>query len=87
MSMIPKHDELEALTEEELVRRYNAAAYNTVVGTGFYRDEIVRRQNARQTDEMLKINRNVHHMTIAIRVLTVVNVLMVGVTLYVQSAS
>ena len=81
MSHIPKHDELESLTDQDLVDRYNAAAKNTVVGTEFYREEITRRQNQAQTEKVLSLTKNMHHMTIAITLLTIVNVILVGYTI------
>lgn len=80
MGYIPKHNELEALSDQDLIDRYNAAANNTVVGTGFYREEITRRQNAEQTRKVLDLTKNMHHMTIAITVLTIINVVLVGYT-------
>ncbi len=81
MSFIPKHDELAQLTEEDLVRRYNEAAENTVVGTGFYRDEIVRRGQQRQNDQMLAFTKQMRDLTIWIAILTIVNAILVGVTI------
>jgi len=81
LSYIPKHDELEALSIQDLIDRYNSAANNTIVGTGFYREEITRRQNAAQTKKVLSLTKNMHHMTIAITLLTIVNVILVGYTL------
>jgi hypothetical protein len=34
MGMIPRYCELRALSDEELISRYDKAAENTVVGTG-----------------------------------------------------
>jgi hypothetical protein len=81
MGMIPKHEDLVKLTDQEIIERYNEAAKNTVVGTGFYRDEYVRRQSEKQTNKMLSINKNMQVMTIAITVLTIVNVALVAYTL------
>jgi hypothetical protein len=66
MGYIPKHDELQALSEEDLIARYNAAASNTVVGTGFYREELARRQMARESARMLTLTQTIRTLTWAI---------------------
>ncbi|MEK7384333.1 MAG: hypothetical protein AAB262_13745 [Elusimicrobiota bacterium] len=82
MGHIPKHEELAKLTEEDLVRRYNVAAENTVVGTGFYRDEIVRRGQQRQNDQMLAFTKQMRDLTIWIAILTIVNTMLVAVSMH-----
>ncbi len=81
MGMIPSHEELNKLSDQEIIDRYNAAAQNTGVGAGFYREEYVRRQAEKQAQQMLGINKNMHRMTIAITVLTIVNVMLVAYTI------
>ena len=81
MGYIPKHDELQALSYEELVARYDAAAANTVVGTDFYREELFRRQVARESARMLKLTETIRTLTWAILVLTLANVVLVAVPL------
>ena len=82
MNYIPKWKELENLSDEELIAKYDANANNTVVGTGFFQKELSRRATNKQNQEMVKISRSVKNMTIAILVLTVFNVVLVGVTLF-----
>jgi hypothetical protein len=82
MSLAPDHAQLEALSDEELVTGYNAAAASTVVGTGFYREEIARRQMARESARMLALTRTMARLTWAILALTIVNVLLVAVPLF-----
>lgn len=81
MGMIPSHEELEKLSDQEIIDRYNQAAHNTVVGTGFYRDEYVRRQAEKQSERMLNISKNMQTMTVVITILTVVNVILVAYAL------
>ncbi|MCQ4260015.1 hypothetical protein [Stutzerimonas stutzeri] len=57
MGYIPKYKELDALTDNELIARYDAAAANTVVGTSFYREEIARRQMAKESTRMLQLTK------------------------------
>ena len=81
MGMIPSHEELQGLSDQDLIDRYNAAAQHTVVGTGFYTEELARRRADRQNSEMLKINKSMKAMTVLISILTVINVGLVGYTL------
>ena len=78
MGYIPKHAELQSLSEDELIARYDAAAHNTVVGTGFYRDEIVRRQMTRESARMLELTRTMRALTWVILAVTAVNAVLVG---------
>ncbi len=81
MGMIPKHEQLQSLGDQELINRYDAEAQNTVVGTGFYRDELFRRVQAKQTNEMLAFTRHVRNLTVVITLLTIANVILVAVAL------
>ena len=81
MGMIPSHEELQGLSDQDLIDRYNVAAENTSVGTGFYTEELARRRADRQNNEMIKINKSMKTMTVLITILTVINVVLVGYTL------
>lgn len=74
MTMIPKYSDLQRLTDEELVARYDSAAEHTVVGTDFYLDELSRRGTRRQSETMLQFTRQMRSWTIVIVMLTVINV-------------
>jgi signal transduction histidine kinase len=82
MGMIPKYSELSALSDDELRERYDAAAKSTVVGTGFYLDELRRRAQQRQNDELLALTRQVRNFTFVVTLLTLVNVALVAVALW-----
>ncbi|MDZ4056966.1 MAG: hypothetical protein U1D69_08365 [Polynucleobacter sp.] len=82
MSYIPKYKELEALTDDELIARYDAVAVNTVVGTGFYREELVRRQMAKESTKMLKLTQTMSNLTWVILGLTAVNAVLVAFQLW-----
>lgn len=88
MAYIPKFEQLERLTVEELKRRYDAAADNTVVGTGFYLDEIRRRHDSALAQEALQSSLRAERSTDVMRRLTwvilaatLVNVGLVATTL------
>ncbi|MEQ8062634.1 MULTISPECIES: hypothetical protein [unclassified Xanthomonas] len=78
MGYIPKHADLQSLSDDDLIDRYDAAAHNTVVGTGFYRDEIVRRQVARESARMLQLTQTMRTLTWVILAVTAVNAVLVG---------
>jgi hypothetical protein len=82
MSLAPKHNELDELADEELVARYNALAASTVVGTQFYRDEIARRQTAKESARMLSLTETMSRLTWVMLVLTVINVIVAAVPLF-----
>lgn len=83
MGYIPKHAQIEALSDEELIARYDAAAANTVVGTGFYREEIARRRMARESARMLELTKTIRTLTWVILGLTAANAMLVAVQLLV----
>ena len=82
MGYIPRYKELEALTDDELIARYDAAAVNTVVGTGFYREELVRRQMAKESTRMLQLTQTMRTLTWVILGLTTVNAVLVAIQLW-----
>ena len=81
MGMIPTHGQLASLSDQDLVDRYDAAAQHTVVGTGFYLDELNRRAQARQSAAILDLTRQVRNLTVIITLLTIINAALVAVTI------
>lgn len=81
MGMIPKYEQLQSLSDQELIDSYNAETEKTRVGTDFYRVELFRRVQAKQTDEMLAFTRQVRNLTVVIALLTVANVILVAVAI------
>jgi len=82
--MATSYAELRKLSRADLEARYDAAAENTVVGLGFLREEIARRELEDQNAKMLKWTQEIRNLTRVITVLTVFNVLLVVVTLLVM---
>jgi hypothetical protein len=80
MGMIPTHEQLGALSDQDLVDRYDAAAQTTVVGTGFYLDELNRRAEAKRSVAILDLTRQVRNLTVVITVLTLINAVLVALT-------
>ena len=71
--MAPKHAQLAAMSDEDLIARYNGQAENTVVGTAFYREELARRQMSRESARMLSLTKTMARLTWVILALTAVN--------------
>lgn len=84
MGMIPPYEQIVRLSDEELISRYNVLATHTSVGTGFYIEELARRQTLRDSARMLQLTVSITTLTRAIFVLTIVNVVVVVVQLIVS---
>lgn len=67
------HD-LRGLTDEELIRRHDELARNTLVGTQHYLDELNRREQVRQTEAMVNLTKSINRMTVVITVATILGV-------------
>ena len=67
-------EELRKLSDDEVIVLHDRVAQNTQVGVQFYLDEINRREQNKQTDLMVKYTEKILWLTIAIGVLTVINV-------------
>ncbi len=66
--------ELRQLPEDEIVRRHDAIAANTGVGTNHYLQEIARRDAALQGDRIEKLTATMARLTWVITILTAINV-------------
>ena len=70
--------ELRALSDDELIRRYDSLAGSTVVGTQHYLDELNRRDQVRQTEAMHGLTKWITRMTV---VITIAAILSVGISI------
>ena len=66
--------ELRALSDDEVVERYDKQARTTVVGLNFWMEELNRRYQQRQTDSMLRLTKWITLMTVIVTIATLVNV-------------
>lgn len=73
-----KWHELEAMDDESLIAAHDKAAEHTVVGTAYYRDELVHRRQMRaaqaqweQAEEAKRLGERVADLTASIRRLTI----------------
>lgn len=73
MGMAPTHEQIAAMSDDDLVARYNDLAKSTVVGTSFYREEIARRQAGRENARMLALTHTMARLTWVILALTAAN--------------
>jgi hypothetical protein len=85
----PTFGQLKAMTDEELRTIYHELADRTVVGTQFYLDELSRREALRIERSALDVAQRSHRVTETMRTLTwvilgatLVNVVLVAVTLW-----
>ncbi len=75
MPMAPKLSELRTMSDEELERRYDEVAQETVVGLAWFREEISRRAMAAQTAEIIRETRVMRRLTWVITFLTAGNLI------------
>jgi len=75
--------QLRRLSDADLIHLYEELANSTQLqGLGFVREELTRREAERQQEEMLRMTKQMRNMTIAITLLTVVNVIVVVIALF-----
>ncbi|MYA78779.1 MAG: hypothetical protein F4132_00290 [Gemmatimonadetes bacterium] len=79
MTMAMSYSEISRLSKEELIERYDQTASNTVIGLEFLKQEIWRRDSDRLSESMVKMTKRIQWLTIAITILTVLNVVVVVV--------
>lgn len=73
--MADSYEQLQLMTKEQLISLYNRKAPSVQIGLTNVREEIARREADEQNERMLAFTRQMRNMTIAITVLTVINVL------------
>jgi len=82
MPMAKSIAEVRALSDEALIAEHDGAAKSTVIGTGFYVEELARRESKRNADAVLQNTITVRNLTWAIALLTVANVALVAITAF-----
>lgn len=73
--MVEKLAELRQMSDDEVVGLYDRQAQNTSVGLNHYRDELLRRDQEKQTEIMLTYTRQIRWMTVVVTISTVINVI------------
>ncbi len=71
---LPSLAELKALSDEDLVVKFDEHAQSTIVGTSFLIEEIRFRQMASINSSMLSLTRWVVFLTVVVTVATIANV-------------
>ncbi|OBH20795.1 hypothetical protein [Mycolicibacter sinensis] len=71
--MVRKIADLRATTDEQLIREHDKRAENTVVGTGYYMDELNRRDAVRAQEASYNLARRAFWLTVANSVLATVS--------------
>ncbi|OGP68419.1 MAG: hypothetical protein A2W27_11025 [Deltaproteobacteria bacterium RBG_16_44_11] len=74
--------ELQELSDDQLISEHDALAQSTVMGINYYRDELNRRGQNRQTEAMLLYTRRLLWLTVFVAILTVVNVVAILIPLF-----
>ena len=73
--MAPTIRQLKKMTDKQIEEGYDSAAKNTVVGTQFWQDELVRREQRKQTTLLIALTIVLIILTAVIAGLTVVLVM------------
>lgn len=61
--MIPNFDDLQAMSDQQLIDNYNQHAPSTIVGTGFYLEELRGRRMERMTSNMIEASNVMRTLT------------------------
>lgn len=72
MSM--KYNELNKITDEELIMLYDKTATNTSVGLDYYTEELARRRTEKSNELMVKLTKWITVMTAVMLLSTIVNI-------------
>ena len=67
-------EELRSLPDEEVIRRHDGRAANTVVGTNHYLQELTRRDMVRQGERMESLTSSINWLTWVIMIATVIGI-------------
>ena len=73
--MSENFETLRSLSDTELIKKHDRLAASTGVGIKYYLQELARRDQDKQTRAMLSYTKWITIMTLAISVLTIINVL------------
>jgi hypothetical protein len=74
-------EELRNLPDEEVIRRHDRIAGNTVVGTQHYLDELSRRDAVRQGERMERLTLSINRLTWVVMGATIVGVILTLISL------
>jgi len=77
-----KYDEIKKLSIAELKERHDKSVKIIEAGSKFYREEILRREAEKMNAEMLSMTKQMKYMTIAIMIMTFINVVAVIIQIY-----
>jgi hypothetical protein len=76
--MAEKVAELRRLSNQELIDRHDQMVTHMAGGINYYLDELARREARQKTDQMLLLTRVMAALTVAITLMTLVNVIIVA---------
>jgi len=84
MAMARKFADLERMSRDELVALHDENTPNGVLGLDFIRGEIFRRDTDEANQTMLALTRKIAWLTVVVTVMTVANVAIVIVALFIR---
>lgn len=67
-----RHAEWEKLTDQRLIEKFDAVAPSTVLGVGFIREELHRREMKRQGERIERMTARIEYLTWVIAGLTLI---------------
>jgi hypothetical protein len=70
-----KYEEINKMTIEECVERYNKIAGSTQDNLDFWSNEIFRKISNEINKKMIKMTKNIQNLTIAIALITIINLI------------
>jgi hypothetical protein len=72
------------MTKDELIAVYNQLTNNTLIGTGFYIEEIARRDSEEKTTRMLDLTHQMKKLGVVITFLAILNLIFVSASLFLR---
>jgi len=81
--MALSYADVRALDDVAAAEHYDKVAEHTADSLNFWRDEMFRREQARQTGEMLALTRQVRWLTVVVTVATLLNVALFALQVWV----
>ncbi len=80
-------EQLRNVPDEEVIRRHDSMAQNTVVGTQHYLNELARRDAVRQGERMERLTVSINRLTWVIMAATIFGIILTAANLYAALAA
>ena len=83
--MVRTIEQLRAVSDEELIKEHDAGVEYVNVGLNYYREELARRDQDRQTQKMLDYTKQLWILTIIVTIATVLSLAISLIALFHQT--